>query len=625
VHPTVHAAPIRVRELIRDRCRRSWNAPEPVPQRFDQETEIMSTGTGDNGRAVEIADRIWWVGRHVDDDHFQCHVYLVEHGDQSVLIDPGGLLTWETVHRKVESVVSFDQIRWFVCQHQDPDIAAALVRIDPLVTRPDAAIVTHWRAAALLKHYATQLPFWLVDANNWELDLGGRLLRFVFTPYLHFPGAFTTFDERTGTLFSSDLFGGFTEGDALYAEDESYFESMRPFHEHYMPSREILAHGLADIEALPLKLIAPQHGQLIREELIRPIINRLKQLECGLYLMVHHDTDIRRLSAMNELLRTTMRQMSVSKDFREVADALFDSASLVFPMIALEFFARSEDGSFLHFAPENRYRGAATELPKAWSALLDTTRTGDSAAVEFRAITDPEPAVGIALYSPRSHVPSGLAVLRLERPVVMHEATLAALAELNMPLEVALEREMLLRTVEIQRERFHQMAMHDPLTGILNRTALSDATLRLFALDDRGEVSRVIVTMLDIDHFKRVNDTYGHAAGDEVLKSIGELLAAGSRGSDVVARIGGEEFLVVHASSEAPPEELADRLRRDVAQLTFDAPLHDLTVTLSAGVAIRERNESFEHVLERADRALYEAKRAGRDRTVLAPASSPGG
>jgi hypothetical protein len=90
----------------------------------------------------------------------------------------------------------------------------------------------------------------------------------VFTPYLHFPGAFTTFDELTGTLFSSDLFGGFTNDDELVAADMSYFEDIRPFHEHYMPSREILAHGMEDLETLPLELIAPQHGKIIPKPLI---------------------------------------------------------------------------------------------------------------------------------------------------------------------------------------------------------------------------------------------------------------------------------------------------------------------------------------------------------------------
>ena len=149
-------------------------------------------------------------------------------------------------------MVDPEQIRWFVCHHQDPDIAGCLPELDRRIGRPDAAVVTHWRAPALLKHYGTRSAVLPHRRDRLELDLGGRTLQFVFTPYLHFPGAFTTFDDSTGTLFSSDLFGGFTSETDLFASDISYFEAIRPFHEHYMPSREILAHGLEQLEALPL-------------------------------------------------------------------------------------------------------------------------------------------------------------------------------------------------------------------------------------------------------------------------------------------------------------------------------------------------------------------------------------
>lgn len=218
----------------------------------------------DPNRAIEIADRLWWVGHPLADDAFQCHCYLIEHGDQSVLVDPGSRLTFPHTLRKIEEIVPFGNIRYIICHHQDPDITGALTLIDTMVSRDDAAVVTHWRAESLLKHYGLTLPFLLVDQNEWHLDLGGRELRFVFTPYMHFPGAFCTFDEQTGVLLSSDIFGGFTEEWSLVARDESYFEALRPFHEHYMPSREVLVSGLARIEQLPIELIAPQHGSLIQ-------------------------------------------------------------------------------------------------------------------------------------------------------------------------------------------------------------------------------------------------------------------------------------------------------------------------------------------------------------------------
>lgn len=132
---------------------------------------------------VEIAPRTWWLGFELPGDSFQCHAYLIEHGDQSILIDPGSNVTWPEIKRQTEAVVGLRNVRYFVCHHADPDIAAALPALDADVTRPDAAIVTHWRVGTLLKHYGLKMPFWRIDEHGWRLDLGGRSLRFVLTPY----------------------------------------------------------------------------------------------------------------------------------------------------------------------------------------------------------------------------------------------------------------------------------------------------------------------------------------------------------------------------------------------------------------------------------------------------------
>ncbi len=565
---------------------------------------------------VQIGPRAWWVGQHLTNDHFQCHVYLVEHGDSSVLIDPGGLLTLDEVRRKVQQIVDLDQVKWFICHHQDPDITASLVRLDALVTRPDAAVVTHWRAAALLKHYGLRLPFWLVDEHNWTLDLGERVLDFVFTPYLHFPGAFTTFDRASGILFSSDIFGGFTDDNQLYASDMTYFEAMRPFHEHYMPSRDILAHGLEEIERLPIRLIAPQHGKLIPGPLVSPIIEKLKNLDCGLYLMVHRDTDIRRLSEMNGLLHRSLNRLVLTRDFREVALTLLDAAQSVFPAQTLEFYTREADGSAVHFDPRNRYHGSPAILPAEWEELLHAVRD-DRGAVPFVTSGWPEPAIGMALFSPDTSTASGVAILRLSKPMRLHEATTAALAQLSAPLEVALEREMLLRSVELERERFQALAMKDPLTGLYNRRAVKEMLKRLFALQDRGEVSPITLAAFDIDYFKRVNDTFGHQAGDSVLRAVAAVIGERAREGDLAARMGGEEFSLFHVSADGEATERpAERIRSEVESLSFGQDALDLHVTISAGVATRRSGESFDHLSARADAALYEAKESGRNRTV---------
>lgn len=165
--------------------------------------------------------------------------------------------------------------------------------------------------------------------------------------------------------------------------------------------------------------------------------------------------------------------------------------------------------------------------------------------------------------------------------------------------------------------RLRQMATTDPLTGLANRRA---AMQRL-----AGEVERAQradaglgVLMLDLDRFKRINDTAGHAVGDAVLAAAAEGMASEARGYDTVARIGGEEFLVIlPGASEAEAMSAAERIRDAVVRRTGAVAGVESPVTASAGVAARLQgeHESAGDLLRRADRALYRAKDAGRDRS----------
>ena len=125
--------------------------------------------------------------------------------------------------------------------------------------------------------------------------------------------------------------------------------------------------------------------------------------------------------------------------------------------------------------------------------------------------------------------------------------------------------------------------------------------------------------ILDIDFFKKVNDTYGHAAGDAVIRAIGEALTKTLRTSDKIARFGGEEFVVlVHEVDAGGIITVAQNIRRAVEALTIDYQEHSLSVSVSIGGAMAQRSDGdVQEVLERADAALYKAKAAGRNRVVI--------
>jgi diguanylate cyclase (GGDEF)-like protein len=337
--------------------------------------------------------------------------------------------------------------------------------------------------------------------------------------------------------------------------------------------------------------------------------------------MVHKDTDIRRLSEMHRLLHDAIDQIIVSRDFREVAAALLVLTQGILPATALEFYARDLDGQTLYLGPSNRYRGSPDEVPGEWAGLLDLERPADPTDLPITT-AEGSRAIGVPLFSPTSGRSTGVAILRLSEPTTIAEAAVAALAEVSTPLEVAVERELLLRSIELRRSELYDLAMRDALTGLHNRLFLADAAERLLALHDRGEIDTVVATMFDLDHFKVINDTYGHAAGDEVLRRFGRLLADDARAADIVTRIGGEEFLALQVTNDPhDAENLARRVLATSRRLTFPPPLDSLHLTASAGVAVRRPREPLDDLVGRSDRALYQAKEAGRDQVACAPSA----
>lgn len=167
-------------------------------------------------------------------------------------------------------------------------------------------------------------------------------------------------------------------------------------------------------------------------------------------------------------------------------------------------------------------------------------------------------------------------------------------------------------------ERIRELAQYDEVTGLHNRRYVLE---QLEYERERAErtATPVTVALLDLDHFKSVNDRYGHSAGDRVLRRLGEVLIGTLRRMDAVGRYGGEEFLVcMPGTALSEGEVVAERLRRQVAETDFEDIVPGLRLTVSIGLSELQRREQIEAVIDRADRALYEAKGAGRNRVVRA-------
>ena len=165
-------------------------------------------------------------------------------------------------------------------------------------------------------------------------------------------------------------------------------------------------------------------------------------------------------------------------------------------------------------------------------------------------------------------------------------------------------------------ERIQRLAMKDELTDLLNRRHMTELLQHELRRFERSG-SAFCVAMIDLDHFKRVNDTRGHAAGDALLRAFGREGERTVRGGDRLARWGGEEFLLMLPDTRLKMAQLGvERLRARVAELSVPHDDIELTITVSIGVAEQRAGETVEQTIARADQSLYEAKAGGRNRVV---------
>ena len=167
--------------------------------------------------------------------------------------------------------------------------------------------------------------------------------------------------------------------------------------------------------------------------------------------------------------------------------------------------------------------------------------------------------------------------------------------------------------------RYHEAllaAYRDPLTGAGNRVALDQTLNREIELSKRHQQDLSIL-MLDLDHFKLINDLYGHATGDEVLKAVVDSIGRCIRQTDMCFRYGGEEFLIMLSNADgAGALRIAERIRMSISDLRFATAKGSLQVTGSIGCASMTFEDDKESLLHRADKALYRAKHAGRNRVI---------
>lgn len=253
--------------------------------------------------------------------------------------------------------------------------------------------------------------------------------------------------------------------------------------------------------------------------------------------------------------------------------------------------------------------------------------SANPAAARMFGCDDPEAMIGLGL---DAFLPDAPALLESSRTAVEARGdgtavrhgfffpVSMAVAALGEDSSLVVVRDIT-ETVRLTAE-LRQLARTDPLTGLANRRVFTE-TVEVEFLRFKRFASPAALLMIDVDHFKAVNDRHGHEVGDNALIALAKILETSARGTDLAARFGGEEFVVLLAGTSAPGAvETAERIREAAAAIVIDSPFGPFGFTVSIGVTeFITGDGAWTIALRRADQALYDAKAAGRDRVMTIP------
>ncbi|MGI6733280.1 MAG: MBL fold metallo-hydrolase [Anaerovoracaceae bacterium] len=249
---------------------------------------------------IEIAEGVFWVGFADTTLGLRCNPYLIIDGDEAVLIDGGSRGDFSTVMMKIlRTGLNPSKIKRLIYQHYDPDLCGNLPHLEAVIDNKDLKIISQRENNIFIHFFSTASKKLCIETMNYSYTFGnGRRLEFIMIPYAHSPGSFMTYDCKTKTLFSSDLFGSYDNIWDLYLRDTDECRNCIPrrncqvhsrrcpingilaFHQRVMNSAASLRYALEQVESREVALLAPQHGSLIDSpEQMKTVIQHLKKLE----------------------------------------------------------------------------------------------------------------------------------------------------------------------------------------------------------------------------------------------------------------------------------------------------------------------------------------------------------
>jgi len=323
-----------------------------------------------------------------------------------------------------------------------------------------------------------------------------------------------------------------------------------------------------------------------------------------------------RLSGLKKQLQKGITMDKWAVMLREVADmASFVQLKINHERLDIEVFLKQVTGRLTEL--DDYIQGSKKHLARSES---NSRALGDAVKREMQTLVSNANGE-IDIKSLKLQIQNGLAAIEkhidgFKKTESLHHSTANEDVEKLLGRLAELEQESVKLKARVQKERM--LAQLDTLTGIPNRLGYDQTMAQEYARWKRFGNSLSLVVW-DIDHFKRINDDYGHAAGDKALKTIAQLLAGKVRETDYLARYGGEEFVLIMPGADAESASLvADKLRSVVENSGFHFKGAPVRITISAGIAEFKQGDVPSGVFERADKALYRSKEKGRNQVSIA-------
>lgn len=481
----------------------------------------------------KVINGIYNIGNSKTRNGLDCNPYLLVDGDEAILFDPGSKNDFKFVFESIKSLIDINMIKYVVLHHQDADMCASVPLFEDAGL--EFMIVTSWRAMTLIEYYGVKSKYYLLEENEHRLELSsGRTFDFIRTPYLHFPGAFVTYDKETKSLFSSDIFGAFTFNRTLIADD-NYMGKMLTFHENYMPSNSILRPVMDTLLKYDIDRILPQHGSMILDE-PQKYIEALRELECGV------------------LLSPIKKDLMESGGYKRVFSDIYKRLKSLYVEDEVDELFKSM--SYLIFDEKMELQDYIGNPLDVWNMIFDDI--GSKKSMIWIAVI--EPFVRTLCSSYDIKLP-----YTIDKIIVKAEEENNRLKEINNSLE---------KSIRSVNERLTKCS----ITGLYNEVFFRSFLADELEQEDWRDIGALAV--IDIDDLSKFLVRYGEEEEKNLLNSIAYTIK-GFVGENSVFRMDISDFAVYFKGISD------DDVRLKVEQIRMDIEKSDLfldDITISAGI-----------------------------------------